>query len=307
MKLILERGPVIAGVKGSAMQFYSPDESGYINNCPATSPEDVDHAVLVIGWTRDHWIVKNSMGNWWGNNGYAYISRSNNCGLKHFVDSVRVEVEPIYHGENTGNNAILTIKLKDAKGDGWNNNVLGLRQDGRIVAVFGEEFTTGKDYGPITVPVKYGKWTDVVVANYGSKTDEMQFVIIDAEGKKLIEHKSGNAFSADTILGDFCLGCTGQRSDRVSFFVTLIDSAADGWNGNQLMISQGEDMMLPFGGAFSTGSRYGPIKVELEKNMETRVEVFKYGFYSEEIGYTIRDENGNLVASRNPGRPISPD
>lgn len=43
---------------------------------------DVDHAVLVVGYTPEYWIVKNSWGSHWGQNGYIYIERGRNaCGI----------------------------------------------------------------------------------------------------------------------------------------------------------------------------------------------------------------------------------
>jgi hypothetical protein len=41
----------------------------------------------------------------------------------------------------------------DSYGDGWNNNILGLKQNGRIVATFGKEFKTGKTFWPIIVNI----------------------------------------------------------------------------------------------------------------------------------------------------------
>ena len=36
---------------------------------------DVDHAVLVVGYTPEYWIVKNSWGPSWGQGGYIHIER----------------------------------------------------------------------------------------------------------------------------------------------------------------------------------------------------------------------------------------
>lgn len=40
-----------------------------------------DHAVLLVGYTPEYWIVKNQWGLDWGENGYVRISRnrSHNC------------------------------------------------------------------------------------------------------------------------------------------------------------------------------------------------------------------------------------
>ena len=38
----------------------------------------VDHAVVIVGYTPDYWIVKNQWGSSWGMNGYIYITRDRN-------------------------------------------------------------------------------------------------------------------------------------------------------------------------------------------------------------------------------------
>jgi hypothetical protein len=47
--------------------------------CGAT--DTVDHAALLIGYNSNYWIVKNSWGDKWGENGYMRISRTSgfNC------------------------------------------------------------------------------------------------------------------------------------------------------------------------------------------------------------------------------------
>ena len=47
---------------------------------------NVDHAVLVVGYTPTYWIVKNSWGPLWGQSGYIYIERGKNtCGINSYA------------------------------------------------------------------------------------------------------------------------------------------------------------------------------------------------------------------------------
>ena len=47
---------------------------------------DIDHAVTIVGYTKDAWIVKNSWGKSWGIDGYIYLERGyNTCGLSEYI------------------------------------------------------------------------------------------------------------------------------------------------------------------------------------------------------------------------------
>jgi cathepsin L len=47
---------------------------------------EIDHAVTIVGYTKDAWIVKNSWGADWGQNGYIYLERGHNtCGLAEYI------------------------------------------------------------------------------------------------------------------------------------------------------------------------------------------------------------------------------
>jgi C1A family cysteine protease len=50
------------------------------------TPEQLDHAVLVVGYGtfngKGYWLVKNSWSNYWGNDGYVLMAQQdNNCGV----------------------------------------------------------------------------------------------------------------------------------------------------------------------------------------------------------------------------------
>ncbi len=48
-----------------------------------------DHAVTIVGYTEDYWIVRNSWGKDWGDDGYFYLERDvNACGVAGFISYV---------------------------------------------------------------------------------------------------------------------------------------------------------------------------------------------------------------------------
>lgn len=88
METVATFGPVSVGIDVSAEflrysqgVYYDPDWSPW-------SPRYTNHAMLVVGYgtdskAGDYWIVKNSWGENWGDNGYILIARnrSNDCGI----------------------------------------------------------------------------------------------------------------------------------------------------------------------------------------------------------------------------------
>ena len=65
----------------------------------------------------------------------------------------------------------LTITMADSGSDGWNSNVLAIRQNNKIVGFFGNTFTTGSSSGPVSVIVQGNLATQIVVATLGTKTN----------------------------------------------------------------------------------------------------------------------------------------
>ena len=66
--------PVAIAVDAENWQMYS---SGVFSDCSTS----LDHGVLLVGYTADAWIVKNSWAESWGENGYIRLARGNTCGL----------------------------------------------------------------------------------------------------------------------------------------------------------------------------------------------------------------------------------
>ena len=73
--------PVIVAIDASNWGNY---RGGIFNNC---NPQIHNHAVLLVGYTADAWIIKNSWGTGWGESGYIRLARpGNTCGIADFAN-----------------------------------------------------------------------------------------------------------------------------------------------------------------------------------------------------------------------------
>lgn len=78
--VLCKNGPLSVGVAGTQWQFY---RGGILTNCGATT---INHAATVVGVDDTvavpYWLVKNSWGTAWGENGYIRIAKGKNvCGI----------------------------------------------------------------------------------------------------------------------------------------------------------------------------------------------------------------------------------
>ena len=144
--------------------------------------------------------------------------------------------------------------MGDSYGDGWNGNILGIKQNGQIVATFGEAMATGSSATSL-IQIAEDVNSEIVVHQFGTWTEEISFTIKDPEGNVLASRAAGTGFSANAVLGYFCYKCTSPP--MATYFLTLTDSYGDGWNGNQLYLDyQGQRTIL--GADFANGNAYGP-------------------------------------------------
>ena len=67
---LMEHGPVIF-----AMEWYSDIKikNGIMNTKQETSPKNGHHCMIIYGWNKDGWLIQNSWGKYWGDNGRAII------------------------------------------------------------------------------------------------------------------------------------------------------------------------------------------------------------------------------------------
>ena len=74
-------GPISVGVDSTTMENYK----GGIFRATSCST-DIDHAVVIVGYTKRAWIIKNSWGTGWGENGYLRLERGHNaCGVAEYA------------------------------------------------------------------------------------------------------------------------------------------------------------------------------------------------------------------------------
>jgi len=70
--------PLAVAVDAGGWSMYS---SGIFSNCNT----NLNHGVLLAGYTSSYWLVKNSWGGNWGESGYIRLAPGNTCGIANDV------------------------------------------------------------------------------------------------------------------------------------------------------------------------------------------------------------------------------
>ena len=75
----------------STFSYYG---GGILSRCSKNGRWDLNHAVTVVGYGtdggEDYWLIKNSWGDWWGENGYIKLARgSNACSVGWWITVVK--------------------------------------------------------------------------------------------------------------------------------------------------------------------------------------------------------------------------
>ncbi|XP_065670751.1 digestive cysteine proteinase 1 [Hydra vulgaris] len=83
---IVQHGPIAVGIDAAHLAFVFYSHGVYYNPECGNKPENLDHAVLAVGYGvqngEPYTLVKNSWSTHWGNDGYVLMSqRDNNCGV----------------------------------------------------------------------------------------------------------------------------------------------------------------------------------------------------------------------------------
>ncbi|XP_056646141.1 procathepsin L [Diorhabda sublineata] len=77
-------GPVAASINASPHTFQLYHKGIYDDT--SCSSNHVNHAMLVVGYTKNFWILKNWWGKHWGENGYMRLRRNKNrCGIANYA------------------------------------------------------------------------------------------------------------------------------------------------------------------------------------------------------------------------------
>jgi C1A family cysteine protease len=204
---VLKYGGVVVAV--TAKQVFQQYRSGTFN---AFTTDPVDHAVTIIGWddARQAWLIKNSWGKSWGENGYMWI-RYGACNIGRYAVWVNAQRLPSplasqFNAENiTNNSAVLTSYV--------NTNFYSWR-----IRRQGTSAWTGSG------ELNANRWTVQGLAQ--GVTYEYQHSI-GCEGRRMGEWSASKFFTTNRALPNLGVGTSGsldQNGNQLSIGFYLINN-----------------------------------------------------------------------------------
>ncbi|XP_023245915.1 cathepsin L1-like [Copidosoma floridanum] len=82
-------GPIAASVNASPKTFQLYHSGVYDD--PACTSDKVNHAMLIVGYTKNAWILKNWWGTGWGEDGYMRLRKGKNrCGIANYAGYAKI-------------------------------------------------------------------------------------------------------------------------------------------------------------------------------------------------------------------------
>ncbi|XP_076641748.1 cathepsin L4 [Halictus rubicundus] len=82
-------GPIAASINASPKTFQLYHQGVYDDE--TCSSDNVNHAMLIVGYTPTEWILKNWWGDGWGENGYMRLAKNKNrCGIANYAAYAKV-------------------------------------------------------------------------------------------------------------------------------------------------------------------------------------------------------------------------
>jgi len=227
--LVFEYGAVATTLHANHPSFQNYKEGVY-SGCPSTKR---DHAVIVVGYGTDendgdYWLVKNSWGSWWGENGYGRIKRGNEeCG----IGKVCVWGEATATGGNNdqvncgGHQADSCEKCPQGNGKSWCNGDCKWTSQGQC--------TDKKSEVCINLKLRTKSWAKEISWQFGSCKSPPGYG--EYIYGKYADHK------------EFTIECCQPAG---TYELECMDTYGDGWHGGSIEIG-GTEYCKDFRGGHS--------------------------------------------------------
>ena len=113
---LIKQGPLAVFVDANNWQSY---RGGIFSSCN-TGPQYMDHCVTLVGFTSDYWLIKNSWGTNWGEQGYIRVSKNGGCGILNTVSYPIInDVSPPGPNPDPTPTPTPTCQDSDSRCPGW--------------------------------------------------------------------------------------------------------------------------------------------------------------------------------------------